>query len=362
MIDVECAAAYLAAVPSGARLVVVGDQDQLPPVGPGAFFRDLLATRPHAELVEVKRAAGTVLRACRSIRAGKMPRPDHTLDLDAGCNWVHRPCPDPEGTAALVCATFAAYVRSGRQPKAHPPWSNIDPFWDIQVITSQREKLPFSCNKLNPRLAGSLNPRSDGSGRVGVGDKVIRRKNDWVDGLEPAGAGTRDAVVVLGSPHRISPVYVVNGDMGVVLESVRVGAVARLVVRFRNPDRLCLLAGKGSHLEPAYAITTHLAQGSQWPVVIVPLSADFYWDKKSAQGLWCRELVYTAFSRPQGWLVTVGKLDSLGTALPRRTVRSRYTYLSKMIEGGPPGLEDTLQDPGAGLGPGTRQLPPGLPG
>jgi exodeoxyribonuclease V alpha subunit len=336
MVDVNLFAAVVSAVPLGSLLLIVGDADQLPSVGPGSVLRDLIAAGiPTATLTEILRSdgGGTVVKACHAIREGQTPTPADRLELPTA-NWIHVEAGSPEAIADAIVAKVAQ-VQAGTK-------LGLDPIWDVQVISAQHAKAGFGCDALNDRLSGLLNTRPEGPVgdsadlRFRVGDKVIRRKNGKVDELKPCLGGRCDwewAAPYNDRPARwsIDETTVVNGDMGVVEDVVIGKGSAHVVVRFRNPDRLCRMPLGSCHLQRAYAITVHAAQGSGYPYVIVPVHSSFYFDEREGRGIWCRELVYTALSRAEMILVTVGDLSSVRLAIGRRTLHKRRTRLVERI-------------------------------
>ncbi len=360
MVSAGLMASLLEAVPPGARVLFVGDQNQLPSVGPGSVLRDMLdAGIPTAMLTRIVRSdgGGRVVRACHAIKDGQVPEPAAPPPQLPTENWCHIEASDPAAIAEIVAGLCRPYA------------SFPDPVWDIQVISAQHERPGFGCRNLNRLLSRKLNSgywasqetvaatgtRGDGGGggesgeiddESGLieplfvpGDKVIRRKN-----------GPADEAVLVDEesdrqpPQRIDwtwrdqsysfvPTALVNGDMGTVEDVIQGGERQTwVVVRFRNPHRLCRLAYGECHLQRAYAITVHSAQGSGFPMVVVPVHASHYWDARTGTGIWCRELIYTAISRAEKVLITVGNFEAIRMAIGRRTIGKRRTRLKELIE------------------------------
>lgn len=349
MVDCRLMAALLAAVAPGTRIIFVGDQNQLPSVGPGSVLRDMIeAGLPTASLTEIKRSdgGGRVVRACHAIVKGRTPEAAPIL-MPPTENWIHIEQSDPHAIANTIV-------------QLHELASNYDPMWDYQVVSAQRSKHAFACDNLNQLLSVLLNPPPLEAAHFGgagggepdgprmpfrPGDKVIRRKNGTADLMKPAPAGGDDPDGDYDDFDELIPAdwtwdgrrwsfeetTIVNGDMGKVEAIVPEERQTWVVVRFRDPDRLCRLPFSEHHLQLAYAITVHSAQGSGWPVVIVPLHASFYFDTRTGQGLFNRELVYTAISRAEDILITVGQWPALRTAIGRKTVDRRRTRLAGLI-------------------------------
>jgi exodeoxyribonuclease V alpha subunit len=340
MLDSRLAAALFSALKPGTRLILVGDQNQLPSVGPGSVFRDLIAAGvPSAELLQIRRSdgGGSVVRACHAIKDGRVPAPADRVDLPT-LNWVHVEIDDPNEIAHRIVDLHTA-------PKT------LDRVWDVQVVTPQKAKLPIACDNLNRLLSAALNPMAHGMTPGGLqfdpatgepieesgppfrpGDKVVRVKNGAVDEMVPADDREDDDDTIAWQAKRwkLRPTEVVNGDMGEVAgmaEKTPGGGVTHVVIRFRNPERLVRLTIGNAHCQQAYALTCHKAQGSGFPYVIVPVHRSFYWDTRNHKGIFSREWLYTAISRAEQLLVTVGQWGAIEAAVGRRTVDQRRTGL-----------------------------------
>jgi exodeoxyribonuclease V alpha subunit len=366
MVPVDLMASLLRAVPDGCRVLCVGDPNQLPSVGPGSVLRDLIdAGLPTAELTEVQRSAGRVVRACHAIKDGLVPAPSPGLDLAAGENWIHI----EESNPAIIAQEIVALHTEAR---------TMDPRWDMQVVTPQRERHPLSCDSLNTMLSALLNPTPPLGSSNGhhappfrVGDKVVRTKNDAVDGMVPSGGDDYQEWQWRGESWRFEECPVVNGDMGEVLDIAEDGSKRWAVVRFRDPDRICRLPAGDAHLIQAYALTCHKAQGSGFPYTIVPVHPKFYWDERNNKGLFDRCWLYTAMSRAERLLVTVGSFTAIRQAVSRKTIHRRRTKLKERLleqfsdpegsndgreEGEGSGAAGLEEDEGGGQGSGAAGL------
>jgi exodeoxyribonuclease V alpha subunit len=355
MVDVSLGASLLRAVAPGTRVVFVGDPNQLPSVGPGSVLRDMIAAGvPTAMLTQIQRSAGRIVRACHAIKDGVEPRPSGEADIEGGENWIHLESDEPKEIVETIV-------------NLHATVKTMDPLWDMQVVTPQKTRLPFACDNLNRRLSALLNhlaaQEDAANGKAGevsgevprdvqaegeegygppfrVGDKVVRTKNGIADELMVPGptngfiTDEEDFRVDWnwdGKPWRLTETDVVNGDMGTVLDIVPGDKDAFVVVKFRLPDRLCRLPYGDCHLIPAYAMTAHKCQGSGFPYVIVPVHHSFYWDQKTQTGLFNRELLYTAISRSEKLLVTVGQASAIRAAIGRKTLHQRNTRLRELL-------------------------------
>lgn len=336
MVDVRLGAHLLRAIAPGTRLILVGDPNQLPSVGPGSVLRDLLdAGVPSVTLTEIQRNSGRIVRACHAIKDGQIPLPSVKLDLEAGENWLHIELSDPQQIAQQIVDLHRPY-------KAFP-----DPTWDMQVVTPQRSKLPIACDNLNRMLSQKLNTYGNVVGEESSyeddgytpafrrGDKVVRTKNGLcqlmtrVDSEAEAEGPTWNWN---GEKYELADTDIVNGDMGEVRDIVETSSNSYVIVQFRTPDRLCRLKYGDCNLVAAYALTCHKAQGSGFPYVVVPVHESFYWNPRTNTGIFNREWIYTAFSRAEKMLVTVGQFAAIEAAVGRKTVHHRHTRLVELLE------------------------------
>ena len=299
MVDISLAASLFRAVAVGTRVLIVGDHYQLPSVGPGAVLRDLLAAGvPSYELTEIKRNTGDIVRACHAIKDGRPAVPSTHLDPDTGLNFRHIEestlfrinDDDPPGVQEIILDLVTKRL----------PMRGYDPVWDVQVLSPMNERTALSCLDLNTLLQGALNINPPVPGTpFRVGDKVIQRKNENIDDE-----------------------FVVNGDLGEV-KSIN---DAEIVVNFLYPDRLVRIKRKAHHLQLAYCVTVHKMQGSEAPVVIIPVHTCF-------GGFFNREIIYTAISRAQDICITVGEWHALEAAVGRVGNVRRITRLAELIKG-----------------------------
>lgn len=366
MCDVRLFSAVLNAIRPGTRLLLVGDPNQLPSVGPGAVLRDLIvAGVPSITLSKIVRSQpGRIIEACHAILKGQTPRPAPELGgLDGdrtpigGDNWIHIEV-NPKGGGESILGGPREIADIIVDFHVHA--SNFDPLWEIQVISAQKDLAYIGCEPLNRRLSAMLNPETmrgieameehDALPPFFKGDKVVRTKNGQVDLMVPAvpigetaapfDGDDRVCYVFSESEYdlmyggrgwKCRSTYVVNGDMGQVLDIQERGRGASVIVRFDNPRRYCRLNYGQAELMQAYALTCHKCQGSGFPVVIVPVHPSFYWDERKQTGLFSRELVYTAISRAEKILITVGEFESIRRAIGRKTLHQRRTRLARRI-------------------------------
>jgi exodeoxyribonuclease V alpha subunit len=296
MISNDLMADLLRAVKTGTKMLFVGDQDQLPSVGPGSVLRDLLASQviPHVELTKIHRNAGDIVKACHEIKHGRSYKPSPELDLEAGHNLRHIEAP----TEAFIQTIIKDLVVNKL------PLRGYDPVWDIQVISPVNERTSISCKALNEELQKALNPNPPvEETEFRVGDKAIQIKNNGK-------VKTPDG----------DPEYIVNGDL-CRIEKIEGG---QMIAKFFDPDRRIVLAKKNNDFLLAYTITCHRFQGSEAPVVIIPVHEKF--------GFFVdRPWIYTAISRARKICITVGQFKAIEKAIQRVGSRERITRLKERL-------------------------------
>lgn len=290
MVDLPLAAALLEALPVQARLVIVGDADQLPSVGPGAVLRDWseCGRIPLVRLDVIFRQAGHsgIVENSHRILAGERPQGAS----DPAGDFFVIDCRDAERAAQLV-----EQVVTERIPKRF----GLDPVEDVQVLTPMHRGLTGT-TELNRRLQQLLNPRGAsleaGGNGLRVGDKVLQTRNDY----------DKD---------------VYNGDVG------RVVAVkpeeGELVVRFDGRDVTYDRADREA-LVLAYATTIHKSQGSEYPAVVIPLLTGHF-------VMLSRNLLYTAVTRARRLCVLIADPKALSLALAETRREERLTGLAERL-------------------------------
>jgi exodeoxyribonuclease V alpha subunit len=292
MIDVPLGAALLSALPDAARLVIVGDADQLPSVGPGALLRDIIDSTvvTVVRLNEIFRQAGEsrIVQNAHRILAGDMPESADPDSPRADFFVVSRR--EAEEAAQTVKELVTARI---------PKRFGFDPTRDIQVLTPMHRG-PAGTTALNQLLQAALNPSGDSLEHHGqtfrVRDKVLQLKNDY----------DRE---------------VYNGDLGVV---ERVSAEDRRVtVRF-DGRAVDYQDADLDMLTLAYATSIHKSQGSEYPAVVIPLlTAHFV--------MLSRNLVYTAVTRGKKLCVLVADPRALKLALGEVRREERQTRLAERL-------------------------------
>jgi exodeoxyribonuclease V alpha subunit len=284
------------------RLLIVGDQGQLPSVGAGAILRDFLfAGVPYVELTKIHRNSGEIVKACHAIAKGQIYEPSEILDPESGANLRHIEIDTPERIHDII-----RKIVSERMPAR-----GFDPVWDVQVISPVNSRTILSCNGLNEMLQDELNPLKTGKPK---GDYLFREK-DKIINIKNQGVDDTGGL----------PTYIVNGDMGEVVDTDCGKDGKKVGVRFLDPERRVNLSKKKNDLLLAYACTCHRLQGSEAPVIIIPVHKTLSW--------FCnRNWIYTAISRAKVICITVGQFRAIEMAINRKESMERKTMLREKRE------------------------------
>lgn len=308
MVDISLMNALLKAVPAGARLILVGDVDQLPSVGPGNVLKDIIQSEqfPVVCLEKIFRQAAMsdIIVNAHKINAGEYVNPaaksrDFLFIRGTTPQSVINSC------VALVKDKLPKYVHAKQE--------------EIQILTPMR-KGPLGVEKLNEVLQAQLNPHDDNKREkeVGgviyrVGDKVMQVKNNYK--LEWQVRGKKGFVIDSGAG-------VFNGDTGVI-RSINTFA-EEVEVEYEEGHRVIYNFKMLDELELAYAVTVHKSQGSEYPAVILPLFT-------GPSMLMNRNLLYTAVTRAKSCVCIVGLPDTFAAMIGNDRKMKRYTGLEKRI-------------------------------
>jgi len=306
MVDVALMSALLAAMPKGSRLIMVGDADQLPPVGPGSVFADAIKSGvvPTVALTEIFRQAegSGIVRGAHSVNNGVMPE-------------LREKYPDMFFLKRLTDAQVTETVAE-LYGKRLPENMGIDPA-QIQVLSPTRRREAGTL-LLNERLREAVNPRNPrkkekqyGSFLFRVGDRVMQIRNNY-DIIWKSPDGFEDGTGVF------------NGDVGVITaishekETVTVDYEEKLVD---------YLFEQLPELEPAFAMTVHKSQGSEYSAVILTMA-------DAAPALLTRSVLYTAMTRAKDLLVIVGNPDVMQRMVGNDRRQRRYSGLRARLADG----------------------------
>lgn len=292
MLDARLCAHMLRALPWTSRLILVGDADQLPSVGPGNVLADILGSEAvgSARLTQIFRQAtqSMIVVNAHRINQGQLPLPATREPPEADFYWIEQddPATVRDMIAGLVCE---------RIPHAF----GVDPMRDIQVLAPMH-KGEAGTQSLNEVLRERLNPSGPevvrGYARFRLGDRVLQTKNDY------------EKDVFNGDLGHIEDV---DPDEGEILVSFDGRSVAY--------DRTEL-----DELAPAYAISIHKSQGSEYPVVVVPLLTQHYVMLR-------RNLIYTALTRAKRLAMLIGSRRALLLGLHNAGGERRHTYLNHRL-------------------------------
>jgi exodeoxyribonuclease V alpha subunit len=313
MLDILLAYRLVRAIAPEASLLLVGDADQLPSVGPGAVLGDILASEqaPCARLTELFRQAqeSAIVVTAHRVNAGEVP----ALRSEPTSDFFFLRADSPEAAQRLVVDLVARRL---------PARYGFDPVRDIQTLAPMYRGAA-GVTALNLALQARLNPAQTGAtGATGataderavtygdhtlrVGDKVMQARNNYDKG--PSG--------------------VFNGDLGYV--TAVDGENGGVTVTFPDADGVGVLVAYEPHeldeLALAYACTIHRAQGSEYPCVVMPLVAQHYL-------LLRRTLLYTAITRAKRLCVLVGDPRALRQAVENSQRAARYTGLADRLRG-----------------------------
>ena len=307
MVDVKLFQALLAALRPSCRIVLVGDADQLPSVGPGNILGEILraGTLPTVRLNEVFRQAGEslIVRNAHRIVNGEMPQSGGKNDDFFMIESV-----------GLACQRLVCDLVTTRLPQAY----GFDPVRDIQVLCPTKVG-PTGSVELNRRLQELLNPPKPGKPQIGssdggrvlrLGDKVMQIKNDYDITYERNGAE--------------AGVGAYNGDMGIV---TAVDTENRTVTVQMDDRRYTYTADQLNELEPAYAVTVHKSQGSEFPAVVLP-AADV------PARLCYRNLLYTGVTRARKLCVLAGSSRTEQTMVRNVRQNRRFSGLRYLLDPG----------------------------
>lgn len=303
MVDVVLGNQYLRAVPTGACLMLVGDIDQLPSVGPGTLLADLIRSEvvPVVRLTQIFRQAqeSQIISAAYSVQRGEVPATATAVEgkskaSDRLGDFYIVECETPEAIRDMVLKLLKERI---------PQRFSLDPRHDMQVLTPMNRGLLGGRN-LNAVLQQALNPPGRGPEvqRFGwtfrVGDRVIQTENNY----------DRDAF---------------NGDMGAVRRIDE--EEQELTINFQGRD-VVYDFGDLDELSLAYALTIHKSQGSEYPAVIIPLHSQHF-------VMLQRNLLYTAITRGKQLVVLVGPKFAIEMAVRHADSHQRFTRLESRLRG-----------------------------
>ena len=302
MIDIFLMRSLLRALSPGTRLVIVGDADQLPSVGPGNVLRDIIGSGvfPVSQLTRFYRQkeGGTIVENAHRVNRGEKP------ELYTTGEFIFMLETDPEN----VIDRIKKLLTQGELPL------NYDILEHVQILSPVKKGL-LGVYNLNMEIRELLNPRLVSRPEVQVGDtlfregdKVMQTRNNYgmewyyADGLQMYNRGTG----------------VFNGDLGRII-SIDTN-LKEVTIRFDGNRDATYAYQELEQIEHAYAVTVHKSQGSEFPVVILPLLS-------GGGRFLSRNLLYTALTRAMEKVVIIGRKESVEAMVANNRILGRYTTL-----------------------------------
>jgi exodeoxyribonuclease V alpha subunit len=292
MVDVMLMQSLVNAIPDSAALLIVGDIDQLPSVGPGQVLADIIGsgTVPVVRLTEVFRQAAQsrIITTAHQINQGQIP---NLGKADGETDFYFIPADDPEDAVPKIINLVGKHI---------PRKFGLDPIRDIQVLCPMNRG-GVGARSLNIELQAALNPNPAAKvERFGwtfaPGDKVMHIENDY------------DKDVFNGDIGYIQAVDTVEGELTVDFEGREVN----------------YLFGELDTLVPAYAATIHKSQGSEYPAVVIPVMTQHY-------AMLQRNLLYTGLTRGKKLVILVGQRKAIAIAVKNEAGRRRWSKLDEWM-------------------------------
>jgi exodeoxyribonuclease V alpha subunit len=293
MVDAPLMYHLLKAVPPEAALILVGDVHQLPSVGPGSVLQDIIASGAVrvVELTDIFRQAreSRIITGAHAVNSGCLPDFHPTAGRLQDFYFIEKEAPDDILTIIVDLVARRIPARFG-----------LDPFDDIQVLCPMYRGV-IGVERLNLELQNALNPgeavAARGGFRFRLHDKVMQIKNNY----------EKD---------------VFNGDMGRIISADP--KQQRLIIAFDGRPVVYEFS-ELDELDPAYAVSVHKAQGSEFPAVILPVHTQHYMMLQ-------RNLLYTGITRGRRLVVLVGTKKALALAVKNNTTSLRHTQLARRLQ------------------------------
>ena len=313
MVDVVLMSHLLRALPPQASLLLVGDIDQLPSVGPGMVLRHLIESTvvPVVRLTEVFRQAthSRIITNAHRINEGRMPEVS-SKGVESDFFFIDRA--EPEHIVGMIAEMVKTRI---------PTKFRFDPIRDIQVLCPMNRG-SLGVRELNVRLQNELNPAKP--------DEAMVEKLGWQ--FRP-----RDKVIQTENDYEKD---VFNGDIGQI---VKIDAAEREVTIQFDQREVIYDFGELDEVSLAYAITIHKSQGSEFPAVVIPLATQQYL-------LLQRNLIYTGMTRGRALVVLIGQSKALAMAVKNNQTANRFS-----------GLLDRLRSPHTPPNKGVAPVMPAHP-
>ena len=298
MIDTHLMYSLLKAVPIQTSIILVGDVNQLPSVGPGRVLDDLIQSRqiPVVSLTEIFRQAkkSRIITNAHRINQGKFPIVAPPGEPDAKTDFYFIEQEEPERVRQTIIELVAHRI---------PAHFGFEPIDDIQVLTPMHKGI-VGAENLNSSLQNALNPGEErvsrGSSSFRIHDKVMQIRNNY------------DKLVFNGDIGRIENVHSENQTVLISFDQ------RNIIYDFSELNEIVL----------AYAISVHKSQGSEYPAVVLPILTQHYI-------LLQRNLIYTAVTRGKHLVVVVGTRKALHMGINNSKTKQRFTYLNQRLSKSP---------------------------
>jgi exodeoxyribonuclease V alpha subunit len=296
MLDLFVAHSLLKAIAPNAQLLLIGDADQLPSVGPGNVLKDLIDSDriPVIRLTEVFRqaASSAIIGAAYQINQGRYPTLEQISDRPiSDCLW-HGGGFEPEHGVQAICDVIEHLI----------PQLGFNPATDVQVLCPMTRGVVGTRN-LNLVLQQLINPPSSDKAEINrsghnfrVWDRIIQLKNDYDK-------------------------EVFNGDLGIVTEIDN--TEQEMIIQFDTREVKYEFSDL-NEISLAWSVSIHKSQGSEYPVVVIPLYMQHYI-------MLSRNLFYTAITRAKKLAIVVGSSQAIGLAVKQQQSQQRYTRLDRQI-------------------------------
>lgn len=309
MIDIVLMNNLLKAIALGTRLIIVGDVDQLPSVGPGNVLRDLIESKC-VKVIRLKDIFRQSSKSMIAVNAHKINNGEMPILNEKGKDFYFINCEESN----KILDTLVGLIDK-RLPNYNKDWDKLK---HIQILTPMRKGI-LGVENLNKKLQQVLNPPSENKkekefrdNKFRVGDKVMQTKNNYsLKWIRIAGVGEYEGVGIF------------NGDMGYIEDIDEENNT--VIIVFDEERRVVYESIYLDEIDLAYAITIHKSQGSEFPVVIIP----------SFMGpplLMNRNLLYTGITRAKKLVVLVGSVKAVKFMIDNNKSFERYSLLQWRIE------------------------------
>ena len=289
MLDVYLANALFKAMQKGTQLILIGDSDQLPSVGPGAVLSELIASEvvPVVRLDKVFRqsAGSRIAINAKLIRHGNM-------NLEYGDDFLFVDSPDMNESAERIVELYADEVAE----------HGLD---NVVLLSPFRQRTETGVNALNERLQAKINPPERGKEQVEIGKKIFREG---------------DKVMQTQNSSLIN-----NGDVGYIRRIQIFGSSVNVEIDFGDGRTVCYDAEDMKKVDLGYACTIHKSQGSEYETVIISIQTAYF-------KMLTRPLIYTAITRGKNKVIIVGEHRAKCMAIKKTDVEKRGTCLAKKLK------------------------------